>query len=239
MTTSPTLPDLTLFTVLHRGFRTDARRLADAVAGLAPVDARRQQALTSWYGRYRTAVHEHHTHEDGLFFPALLERVPVFDRHLGRIESDHDRLSEVVDAVAVSLDHLGGAAAAGRWGAAHSEATALTAELRDSMAAHLAFEDADVLPLFVRHFGAAEYEELGERAMKDTAFAQLTFTIPWAMSHGLDEERRTMLAGAPFAFRLLWIATRGHHDRAVAAALGQRTRPVVDDVVPPVTQEVH
>lgn len=224
------LPDLTTFTVLHRALRSDALRLAGAVADLTPAGAAdRGGALVSWYGRYRRAVHEHHTAEDELFFPALVERVPVSDRHLGRVDAEHHRLAEVVDELHSVLPAMVGAAAGGDWDAAHGTARATTAELADLMVRHLDFEDADVLPLYVRHFGAQEYEDLSERAMRNATLGELVFVVPWAMEHGTGPERASMLEHAPFAFRLLWYATRGRHDRRVRAAFtGRDPRPVTE-----------
>jgi hypothetical protein len=218
--TSAELPDLTLFQVLHRGLRTDAGRLADAVARATPTGDRHLRALARWYGHYRAGVHEHHHTEDTIFFPALVERVPVFDRHLGRIDAEHTRLSDVVDALADSLDGLAEAGAAGRWASAHAEAIERAHELHHVMAVHLDFEDADVLPLYVRHFGAEEYDDLGERALKQVAPRELPFTIPWVMGHADAGERDVLYAGAPLAFKVLWFASRRAHARSTAVALG-------------------
>ncbi len=155
--------------------------------------------------------------------------MPVFDRHLGRIEAEHTELVEVVDALAVSLDHLATAAPAGRWTPAHTEARALAVDLQQVMGAHLDFEDADVLPLYVRHFGAAEYEELGERAIEAAAGPRAALHDPVgdvardAVRAADDARRRPVrLQGAVVR------VTRRAHDRQVAAALGARARPVPD-----------
>ena len=228
MTTSPAtdVPDLTLFHVIHRGLRADAHRLADAVATLRPGDGRRARALARWYAHYRAEVHEHHQTEDTIFFPALLEKVPTCDRHRVRVEVDHDRLTEVVDTLATSLDRLAAETDDARWATVHAEAARTAVALDQLMSTHLDFEDADVLPVYLRHFGADEYDELGERALKQAPSKELPFIIPWVMSHAETSEQRTLLAGAPFAFQVLWYATRRRHARTTAAALGAGTGEV-------------
>ena len=98
-------------------------------------------------------------------------------------------------------------------------AASLAAELRDHLDEHLAFEDAEIAPLFIRHFTAAEYDDLNARAVKMTPPRQLLFTAPWMMSHLDDAERRALLASVPKAMTFLWIATRGRYARLASRAL--------------------
>ena len=213
------LPDLTNYHVLHRGMRLDSTRLAGAVAALAEGErSTRGPALARWYAGYYGELHEHHTIEDEIFFPAILERVPVFDGQLDRIEAEHHRLEEVLVETRARLARLGDPAV--DWPVASAEAADVTTELRDLLDLHLDFEDADVLPLFVRHFGREEYEDLDERAKKHIKLGQLTFTIPWAVEAATAEERSRMMTTAPLAFKLLWHATRRRYDRMAREAFG-------------------
>ena len=91
--------------------------------------------------------------------------------------------------------------------------------MRDHLDEHLAFEDAEVAPLFVRHFTADEYDDLDARAVKMTPFKQMLFTAPWMMSHLDDAERDELLASVPKALTLLWMATRGRYARLSTRAL--------------------
>jgi iron-sulfur cluster repair protein YtfE (RIC family) len=213
------LPDLTTYRVLHRGMRVDSARLAGAVAGLDEADrTTRGPALARWYAGYYGELHEHHTVEDTIFFPAILERVPVFDSQIDRIEAEHHRLEEVLVETAARLGRLGDPGVS--WPAAVAEATDVTAELRDLLQAHLGFEDDDVLPLFVRHFTREDYEDLNERALKHVKLGQLTFGIPWTVEAATEDEFRHLYANAPLAFKLLWYATRRRYNRMAQRALG-------------------
>lgn len=44
-------------------------------------------------------VHAHHGHEDAWMFPAVLEFAPHFGAVVDKLEADHRRISEVLDAV--------------------------------------------------------------------------------------------------------------------------------------------
>jgi iron-sulfur cluster repair protein YtfE (RIC family) len=213
------LPDLTTYHVLHRGMRVDSARLAAAVATLGEADRpNRGPAMARWYAGYYRELHEHHTVEDEIFFPALLERVPVFDGQIDRIEREHDRLEEVLVETRAVLARLGDPAI--DWPVAAAEAKDVTTELHALLDLHLDFEDADVLPLFVRHFGMEEYEDLEERAKKHANLAQIVFSIPWAMENATADEQQRMFASAPLAFKLLWYATRRRYDRLARYAFG-------------------
>ena len=213
------IPDLTTYLILHRGMRFDAARLAAAVQGVSEDErSRRGTALGRWYAGYYRELHEHHTVEDEIFFPAILEPVPVFDSQIDRIEAEHHRLEELLQRTTRTLQGIADPNV--DWPQASAEAIETTAELRMLLDLHLGFEDADVLPLFVRHFGREEYEDLDERAMKTVKLDLLKFTIPWIMEVANAEEKEKLFAGAPFAFKLLWYATRRRYNRMARNAFG-------------------
>jgi hemerythrin-like domain-containing protein len=210
-------PDLTTFAVLHRAMRVDGTRLAAAVAAVGDADRTRVAALARWYRGFCAELHEHHTVEDELFFPVLADRVPSFDGHAERIELEHHQLDDALAGVGAALDAL---AEPGGRVASHTRAVAATRELADLLERHLGFEDADVLPLYVRHFTADEYAEIEQRARKRASLANLTFTIPWGAQAASDDERARMFGAAPLAFRLVWYASRRRYARLAERALG-------------------
>ena len=213
------LPDLTTYLIIHRGMRHDAARLEAAVRAVPEDDrTRRGTALARWYAGYHGELHEHHTIEDEIFFPAVLERLPVFDSQVHRIDAEHHRLEELLQRTTGMLQAIADPNV--DWPVASAEAIETAAELRMLLDLHLGFEDDDVLPLFVRHFGREEYEDLEERARKSAKLAGLTFTLPWIMESATAEERQKLLGGAPFAFKLLWWATRRRYNRMAHDAFG-------------------
>lgn len=222
---------MTTFTVLHRAMRLDARRLADAVETLDD-GGRRAAALSRWYRGLRTELIAHHSVEDELFFPVLAERVPSFAAHGERIEADHHQLDVTLGDVATALDALAAVDGPLAGTEARARAQASTRELSQLLDRHLGFEDADVLPLYLRHFTPDEYGEINERAMEMASKASLVFTIPWAMEAATADERARMLGEAPLAFRLLWYASRGRYARLSRRALGARPASAADHAGP-------
>lgn len=211
-------PDLTAFTVMHRGMRTDAHRLAAAVAADVELGrTERAAAMRRWYAGHLGDLHAHHHVEDEVFFPSLQAREPAFVER-ARLHDDHVRLAGVLDAVDGALAALATAGGA----AAHREAVAATAELAGVLDTHLGFEDAEVLPRIARSFTGEEYEAMEERARRlvPVGVGQLWWTVPWIGSAATDRERAHLLAHAPLAMRVIWYASRGRYRRLATAALG-------------------
>ena len=130
-------------------------------------------------------------------FPALVERAPVAAELIGRTDADHERLDELMTARRRRRGGAGGRPPRPR----------LASELRelaDLMDAHLDFEDAEILPLFERHFTAEEYAELDDQAAKALGISkQAAFTVPFIASMLDPDVRDRVFGDAPAAFRLL------------------------------------
>jgi hypothetical protein len=203
--------------------RRDGTRLATATAGLGVGDTAHARALQRWYAGFRAELDGHHTIEDHLWFPVLSDRVPTFAEHADRLGREHHLLDDALRGVATALDHLveNEATSASR-AAAHDAACELSSLLDE----HLRFEDADILPLFVRHFTEDEYAEVEKRARALIEVRRLPFTVPWVMSATTPGERAQILARAPLALKLVWHASRRRHDRLSTRALGPVTKGV-------------
>jgi hypothetical protein len=161
----------------------------------------------------------HHTVEDELFFPALVERVPEAARHVTRTDADHHHLDELLAACTAAIGRMaeGGDA---------TEAATLLIEVADHLDEHLDFEDAEVLPLFERHFTAEEYQALDAKAVEHVGIGkQAAFTVPFVVSYTTAAEFERMLAEAPRPMRVLWRLTRRRHARLARLALGAAPAP--------------
>jgi len=216
-------PDLTLFTVVHRAMRRDGARLAAALADVGVGDIARARALRRWYGGYRGELDGHHMLEDELWFPVLAERVPTFAEHSDRIEREHHLLDDALRGVGTALDRLVDSHAAGE---ARRDAHDAACELSSMLDLHLGFEDADVLPLYVRHFTEDEYAEVEARARRMLEVRRLPYAVSWILGATTPAERSRILGSAPLALKLVWYASRRRHARLSARALGPASRGV-------------
>lgn len=214
--TTDTAPDLTMYLAVHRSLRRGAHALAMAAAELDSADSRRAQALQRYWKGYASEVVNHHTIEDELYFPALTDRVPVARGLTDRTDDDHAHLDELMDDITEALTQVvdGDAGAAVR-------AAQLFADLDAHMTEHLDFEDADVLPLFVRHFTAAEYLALDHQATKTVKPGpQAAFAVPFLAHFADPDDLDFMLAHAPAIVGIILRLTRKRHARLAVAALG-------------------
>jgi hemerythrin-like domain-containing protein len=211
-------PDLTDYRVIHECLRIAPHRLAAALSELTDGDRHRARALARYWAGYAGEVLAHHTIEDEVIFPRLVERVPLAAEHMARVEGDHHRLDELMAACGEAFQNL---AASPSEKVAYGTASTVR-ELAAHMDAHLDFEDEDLLPLFGRHFTAAEYSVLQEQAVKHVGLGkQAAFTIPFVMHWARPADRDHMLAGAALPIRAFYRLTRGRHARLTAQALGR------------------
>ncbi len=206
--------DTTDFLAIHTCLRRGGRALAEAVAGLERGDRSRARKLERYWQGYAGEILAHHTVEDTIFYPALVERSPVAAEHLGRIDADHHVLDELMAAghVAMTPRAAGGPAAPAAYVLRH---------LDQVMRVHLDYEDAEVVPLFPQFFDQDEYAALAKAAGRSISFKQALFTVPFVGSWLDDELRQKMLGDAPLPFRVLYRLTRSGHDRLATAALGE------------------
>ena len=209
-------PDLTLYYLVHRAMRQTAVQFADAIAGLDHADRDRAAALEWWWNGFSTELHNHHTIEDRLFFPALAAKVPAFATYEAGLAEDHAHLDDVMKGLDQAIRRL----QAGAWVAPHTQAVELSTELARFLHEHLTVEDEDVLPLFSRHFTAEEYRELDERALKHASTKQMFFIVPWAVSTLSTQERDDLLAALPKAISIIWSLSRRRYTRRAQQALG-------------------
>lgn len=208
------LADTTDYLAIHTCLRKGGRAIAEAVRTLDVSDRDRVDALRRYWEGYAAEVLSHHTIEDDIFFPALVERATSAAPLLARVDHEHHLLDELMaagDAAMVAVVE----------GAAADRAATVLEHLDVLMHHHLAFEDAELLPLIAVNFEQTEYDQLHKQAIKSLGFGkQALFAVPFIGSWLDDDQRAQLLGTAPLPFRILYRATRRGHERLAALALG-------------------
>jgi hemerythrin-like domain-containing protein len=210
-------PDISMYYLVHRAIRSDAQRFAAAMRDLTEHDRRRIATIRWWWRGFSNELHNHHSLEDTIFFPALAERVPAFVEYERGLADDHAHLDEVISLLD---DAVHGLSSVRSWATHHAVAVELATELAEFLGHHLALEDADILPLFTRHFSAAEYDVLDRRAIKATRPVEIVFTCPWLLIACTPAERADLLAHLPAFLRVVWRLTGRRHARRTTLAFG-------------------
>ena len=199
-TQNETLTDVHDMVVVHRAFRREFTLLPRLVREVMPGDTARAAVLAAHTRMLLKGLHLHHTSEDELLWPKLLDRCPPDAALVERMETQHE-------VVAAAIDRLGPALV--RWEAearpAVSEevATALE-EMTAALCEHLDEEERHVLPLAARHISQAEWDELGEHGMAEMSRAELPLMFAAALEDATPDERRDMTAKLPLPVRVLF-----------------------------------
>lgn len=218
-------PDLRPSYLEHRAMRLDAARLTELVGAAQPSDTGRLAALHTWYTRYQGAIHDHHTAEESVIYPALLERDPSFADADAALEGQHRVLADRLTVAGESLRGLASAAGGGGWEREREEAVRATVALREIVGTHLDDEERTAFPRYTRVFTAEDFTALGASAFKIVGARAIVFAGPWVLDHATPAERAELLGAQPLLLRVLYrLVLRPRFER-LARPLRSSVRP--------------
>jgi hypothetical protein len=152
----------------HHGLRRDLAQFAIALDRIIAGDISRAAAVQEEWARYRATLHGHHQAEDNGLFPSMRAEHPELGGVIDGLDADHrriDPLLEAGDRVFASLP----SSVAG--------AVGVVGELRALLDAHLATEEAHVVPFLrgAKTFPAPDSD--AALAMYADGFAWATFGV--------------------------------------------------------------
>lgn len=145
--------------VVHRSFRREFRLMPGLLRSVSTGDTARSEYIGDHIKLYAELLHHHHTGEDELLWPKLLDRVGSLNTELvQRMEAQH----EVVGAGLAKVDAL-----LPRWLSTADRATgdelaAILADVSTALDEHLTEEENEILPLASIYITQAEWHALGE-----------------------------------------------------------------------------
>ena len=185
--------------VIHRVFRREFTLLPRLVREVADGDTDRAAPIAEALRLVLDGLHHHHSGEDDILWPALLERAAPSTGLVETMQAQHG----VVDGYAEQAVPLLGA-----WERTASSSTGTElADVLDRFAAalfeHLDLEEREILPLASRHVTAAEWNQMGEHGKDSMSPSQLPIMFGLVLEDADDEERATMLGNLPLPIRLL------------------------------------
>ena len=194
------LTDTRDMTCVHDVFR---RALADApgqVASVADGDTDRAEKVASYLCEVLWFLHAHHSGEDELLYPLLVERAPESGKLLSRMESQHVAVAASIEFAKQATERFGKSGSTD-----DGEAVEVACRsLLDEVAVHLTEEEVEVLPIASRTIAPAEWG-----ALPGHVLSQYTGTRPWLLL-GLvfeampDDLRAHVLANVPPAVSEMW-----------------------------------
>ncbi|WP_448616248.1 hemerythrin domain-containing protein [Modestobacter sp. URMC 112] len=198
-TTNRPLTDVSDMVVVHRAFRREFRLLPLLVRAVPAGDTARAAVVAGHARLVLLGLHLHHTGEDELLWPKLLDRCTFDAALVHRMEGQHERVEHSIARLGPALD---------RWEAearpAVTEEVASTFdELADALLEHLDEEEREILPLAATHIAPEEWAQLGEHGMSRIGKSQLPILFGSVLEEATPAERTMMLRVVPPPVRLL------------------------------------
>ncbi|MGY1773279.1 hemerythrin domain-containing protein [Blastococcus sp. SYSU D00813] len=199
--TTPTAPiDTREMNTVHTFFRREFRLAGGVVRRVEEGDGRRARVVADHVEFLTRTLHHHHTGEDEMIWPKLLERVPEELAPIVRLmEAQHERVAEILAGIEEIRP---------RWavtaGAADRDRLAdLLDQAYAHLSEHLDAEEERLLPIIARNLTAEEWHEIGERARKSNRRDQMSLVFGMLQYEGEPEAIAAMLAAAPAPVRFL------------------------------------
>ena len=186
--------------VVHVGFRREYRLAPGLVRGVAAGDTARSAVVADHLQLCLDLLHHHHTGEDRLLWPRLLERVPeelapivhLMESHHEQVHGYMETVQELLPSWRASADPATG----------ERLATALDG-LYAILDEHLTAEEQRLLPIAARHISEAEWSQLGEEGFAAMPKSRIPLVFGMLMYEGDPEVIQQMLSHAPLLPRLL------------------------------------
>ncbi|HXZ82795.1 MAG TPA: hemerythrin domain-containing protein [Acidimicrobiales bacterium] len=177
---------------VHEGFRRGLRDAPGQVASVRDGETERALRFADYLGELLWLLHVHHSSEDELLYPLLVERAPEHRELFSRMDAQHLAITPSLEAAQYAAKRFGitGSVADGRALADACES------LLETLDVHLSQEEEEVLPIAARVISPAEWGALPAHAL-----SQYSGTRVWlpfglateAMPADLLEEMRSQL----------------------------------------------
>ncbi|TCC53656.1 hemerythrin domain-containing protein [Kribbella capetownensis] len=200
--TAPELPtgviDTRDMVVVHIYMRREFRLAPGLVRAVEDGDTRRAGTVCAHLEFLTTTLHHHHTGEDRLLWPKLLERVPEELAPIVHLmEAQHERVAAVLEGIERVRPQWRSSARP----AERDELARLLDELYVSLSEHLDAEEERLLPIAARTVTMAEWLQLGEEGVKDNRKQDLPLILGMIQYEGDPEVVAEIVSHTPWLIR--------------------------------------
>ena len=192
-------PDVQEMVVVHRAFRRESGAAAGYLRTTPEGDTRRAKVVADHLRLCLAGLHMHHTGEDVILWPLLLERAAPSTGLVETMQAQHHAVDTHIQAITPALTawEANPTQAKGEQLAQHFE------RLNAALVEHLDLEEREILPLASRHVTAAEWNQMGEHGKDSMSPSQLPIMFGLVLEDADDEERARMLGNLPLPIRFL------------------------------------
>lgn len=214
LTRTDALVDTREMILIHTFVRRELRLAAGVVRRVAPGDRRRTVQVAAHVQFLADFLHHHHTIEDELLWPVLLDRVPdELAPVVHLMESQHHGLDGLLRKLGRALQ---------RWcdGASPDDRDRLATLLDDvyvHAVEHLDAEEQRLLPIAARALTQQEWDRLGEEGRRRSPRTHGPLILGMFEYEGDPAVFTGMVAGIPAPVRavLLWRGRRAFRRHAL------------------------
>jgi iron-sulfur cluster repair protein YtfE (RIC family) len=211
--------DLTGMYMAHHAFRRDLARFAVAARQTPVDDVEVWRALAVRWEQFSGILHHHHTTEDDVLWPQLLEIVDATGDTAGRetleaMEAEHDLIDPLLQSCADGF----AAMAHGPDAATRDRLAATTETARDTLSHHMGHEETEALPLVQRLLSAEGWERVEKAAGSGKSARDLLFLVPWVADGLTSEQLEAAFRSVGQSLRVMLVLTRARHARREALA---------------------
>jgi hypothetical protein len=192
-------PDVNEMIVIHRVFRREFTAVPPLVRRARDGDTGRAGTVVGHLRLIMAGLHMHHTGEDVVLWPLLLERATPSTELVQTMQRQHHR----VDEYAAQVEPLATAWAADPSAIRGEQLARLVEQFAEALLEHLDLEEREILPLVARHISVPEWDSLGEHGKDSMSARQLPLMFGAILEEADDEERQRMLGHLPAPVRLV------------------------------------
>lgn len=209
--------------VIHRTFRRGVPMVTDLVRRTPDGATARSEPIAAHIEFLLNALHNHHSTEDELVWPLLLERAAPQAEMITRMERQHEVVAEWSGRVRALL---------GGWRTAPTDGEVLATALDEFTAAlveHLDDEEANVVPLIRAHLTADEWERFGQESFQKFTDDEKLIATGVLEDVATPAEAAWFMQGLPLPIRLMWrLLGRRRYTRYITGVRGNpRPGPVL------------
>jgi hemerythrin-like domain-containing protein len=186
--------------VVHSLFRRELRLAGGLVRRVPEGDRRRAAVVAAHLDLVEQVLHHHHTAEDELLWPLLMERVAdELASVVQLMEAQHQQVAGLLESIAGQRP----AWAEDPTPARGDRLAGLYDQLYAGLAEHLDAEEDRVLPLVARCISAREWAALGDAGRNGIPRKHMALVFGMLMQDGDPDVVAMMLAPAPLPVRTL------------------------------------